>query len=53
MCFTKFEKKPDEIYVHKLKSRSEWEPEPVPKLVEESLNRFYDVSNHSLGENLE
>ena len=40
MCFTKFEKKSNEIYVNKLKSRSEWEPAPAPKLVEEALNIF-------------
>ena len=45
LCFTKFDKKQEEVYVHKLKSRSDWEPEPAPKLVEDALNRFKSAAS--------
>ena len=40
LCFTKFDKKKDEIDIAKLRSRSKWEPDPAPKMVEDTLNCF-------------
>ena len=40
LCSTKFDKKKDEIDILKLQSRSKWEPDPAPKMVEDALNRF-------------
>ena len=39
LCFTEFNKK-EEIDIPKLRSRSQWEPDPAPKKVEDALNRF-------------
>ena len=40
LCFTPFDKKNDEIDIPKLRSRSKWEPDPAPKMVEDALTRF-------------
>ena len=40
LCFTKFDKKKDEINILKLQSRSKWEPDPAPRIVEDALDRF-------------
>ena len=40
LYFTKFDKKKDEIDILKLRSRSTWEPDPAPKILEDASDQF-------------